>query len=51
MLFDRADDPDECHNLADDPAAGVEIRRLMAAMLDRRMTRADRRLAGLSFGV
>jgi arylsulfatase A-like enzyme len=51
MLFDRAEDPEERRDLAGAPAAAGEIRRLAAAMLDRRMTRADRRLTGFSFGV
>lgn len=51
MLFDRAEDPDETRDLAPDPAAAGEVARLRAAMLDLRMSRADRRLTGFSFGV
>lgn len=50
MLFDRHDDPDETRDLAGEPAAAGEIARLRAAMLDLRMTRADRRLIGHAFG-
>jgi arylsulfatase A-like enzyme len=51
MLFDREADPAERHDLARDRAAVPLIRQLMGAMLDRRMTRADRRLTHLSYGV
>ncbi|TVQ57596.1 MAG: phosphonate monoester hydrolase [Rhodobacteraceae bacterium] len=51
MLFDRAEDPEERRNLAADPAASGVLGAMRAAMLDRRMTRADRRLTGFSFGV
>jgi hypothetical protein len=51
MLFDRAEDPGEFIDIVRAPAASGEIRRLAAAMLDRRMTRADRRLTGISFSV
>ncbi|TVQ57249.1 MAG: phosphonate monoester hydrolase [Rhodobacteraceae bacterium] len=51
MLFDRAEDPEERRDLAGAAGAADEFRRLAAAMLDRRMTRADRRLTGFSFGV
>lgn len=50
MLFDREEDPDETVNLADDRAAAGEVSRLRAAMLDRRMERADRRLTGHAIG-
>lgn len=50
MLFDRAADPEETRNLATDPAAAGTVARLRAAMLDHRMTRADRRLTGYSIG-
>ena len=51
MLFDRAADPGERHDLADDPAAAGQIGRMRAAMIDLRMSRADRRLTGFSFGI
>lgn len=51
MLFDLAEDPQETRNLAADPAHAGEIARMRGKMLDRRMERADRRLAGLSVGV
>jgi arylsulfatase A-like enzyme len=50
MLFDRAADPGEAVDLAPDPAAAGEIARLARLMLDRRMTRADRRLTGWTLG-
>ena len=50
MLFDREADPDETVNLADDRAAAGEVSRLRAAMLDRRMERADRRPTGHAIG-
>jgi len=46
LLFDRRDDPHETRNLATDPAAASELLRLHAALLDRRMTRANHRLTG-----
>jgi arylsulfatase A-like enzyme len=51
MLFDRAQDPDETRDLARDPAHADRIAALRTTMLDLRMTRADRRLTGHSFGV
>lgn len=51
LLFDREADPEETRDLAGDPGAAAEIARLRAAMLDLRMTRADRRLTGFGFGV
>ncbi len=51
MLFDRAADPAERHDLAGDPAASGQISRMRAALIDLRMTRADRRLTGYSFGI
>jgi arylsulfatase A-like enzyme len=51
MLFDREADPAERADLARNRSAEPLIRQLMGAMLDRRMTRADRRLTHLSFGV
>ena len=50
MLFDRAADPDETVDLAGDPAAAPEIRRLLSAMTDLRMRRADRRLTHHAIG-
>ncbi len=50
MLFDRAADPLETRDLAPDPACGATIATLRAAMLDHRMTRADRRLTHHSIG-
>lgn len=50
MLFDRVADPEETRDLAADPAAAATIAGLRAAMLDHRMTRADRRLTGYSIG-
>lgn len=49
LLFDRAADPDERVNLA--ASHPDEVARMRAAMLDLRMTRADRRLTLHSFGV
>jgi arylsulfatase A-like enzyme len=51
MLFDLENDPDETVNLADVKAHAGEIARMRAAMLDRRMERADRRLTGISLGI
>jgi arylsulfatase A-like enzyme len=51
MLFDREADPAERADLARNRSAEPLIRQLMGAMLDLRMTRADRRLTHLSFGV
>jgi arylsulfatase A-like enzyme len=48
MLFDRRNDPLECHDLASTPQGAAEVARLRAALLDLRMTRADRRLTHLS---
>jgi arylsulfatase A-like enzyme len=48
MLFDRRNDPAECHDLASTPKGAAEVARLRAALLDLRMTRADRRLTHLS---
>jgi arylsulfatase A-like enzyme len=50
LLFDRAADPQETRDLAADPAAATTIAALRSAMLDHRMTRADRRLTGHSIG-
>ncbi|MEC9342496.1 MAG: alkaline phosphatase family protein [Pseudomonadota bacterium] len=50
MLFDLENDPGETVNLASDPSHAGELTRLMARMLDRRMTRADRRLTGYAIG-
>lgn len=50
MLFDRRADPWETFDLAPDPAAATTIAALRAAMLDHRMTRADRRLTHHSIG-
>ena len=51
MLFDRLADPDEYVDLAPDPASADTISAMRAALIDLRMTRADRRLTGYSFGV
>lgn len=51
MLFDLIADPKERENLADLPQHAGELSRLRAAMIDRRMQRADRRLTGHSIGV
>ncbi|WP_209424658.1 sulfatase-like hydrolase/transferase [Pararhodobacter sp. SW119] len=51
LLFDRQADPGERHDLTADPAAAAQISRLRAALIDLRMTRADRRLTGHSFGI
>ncbi|MFN4087995.1 MAG: sulfatase-like hydrolase/transferase [Alphaproteobacteria bacterium] len=50
LLFDRTADPDETRDLAGEPAAAGELLRMTRAMLDLRMTRADRRLTGLTIG-
>ena len=50
LLFDRRSDPGERVDLAADPASTGEVARMRAAMLDLRMTRADRRLTGFAFG-
>ncbi len=51
LLFDRATDPEERHDLAADPAQAERISQMRAALIDLRMTRADRRLTGFSFGI
>lgn len=51
MLFDRAADPDERHDLAGDPAAQGEVLRLTRALVDLHLERADRGLTGVSLGV
>jgi arylsulfatase A-like enzyme len=51
MLFDLAADPSETRNLAADPAFAPETARMAQKMLDRRMTRCNRRLTGFSIGV
>ncbi len=51
MLFDRTADPDERHDLAAEPTAAGTINALRATLIDLRMTRADRRLTGHSFGI
>jgi hypothetical protein len=48
MLFDRRADPDETTDIAGTPEGAREVARLRAALLDLRMTRADRRLTHLS---
>jgi arylsulfatase A-like enzyme len=50
MLFDRREDPGETRDLAGEPGGAAQIARLRTAMLDLRMTRADRRLTGFAFG-
>lgn len=51
LLFDRQADPQESRDLADTPAGAAAVARLRAAMLDLRMTRADRRLTHISQGI
>jgi len=51
LLFDRQDDPDERRDLASDPAMAGVLSDRRAAMLDHRMTRADRRLTSFSLGI
>ncbi|WP_333834484.1 sulfatase-like hydrolase/transferase [Rubrimonas sp.] len=51
MLFDRRADPDETRDLAPDPARRGTLLAMAQAMLDLRMTRADRRLTGYAIGV
>jgi arylsulfatase A-like enzyme len=48
MLFDRRADPGETTDMAGTPEGAREVARLRAALLDLRMTRADRRLTHLS---
>lgn len=50
MLFDLEADPHEATDLARDPKWAGDVSRLARKMLDLRMTRADRRLTGHSFG-
>jgi arylsulfatase A-like enzyme len=50
MLFDRAADPAETTDLAQDKAATGEIARMARLMLDRRLTRGDRRLTHHAIG-
>ena len=48
MLFDRRRDPGEQHDMAATPEGAAQVARLRAALIDLRMTRADRRLTHLS---
>lgn len=50
MLFDLANDPGETRNLAGDSALAPVIANMAGAMLERIMTRADRRLTGFAVG-
>ncbi|MEM7299994.1 MAG: sulfatase-like hydrolase/transferase [Pseudomonadota bacterium] len=45
LLFNLAEDPDEANNLAKQPDYADLLRRLMAAMLDHRMTHANHTLS------
>ena len=47
LLFDLQNDPQENHNLAQDPACQQLLQRLQSRMLDHRMSYADRELSQL----
>ena len=50
LLFDIAADPEEMHNLADDPAMAPVLLRYAQKMLNWRLRHADRTLTNMSLG-
>jgi len=45
LLFDLQSDPDEMHNLAEDPASSALLLQMIRKLLDHRMTFADHSLS------